>query len=685
MCPWTPSVWFSGIICVLIFAGCIFTGPQPINAQLTAPTLTHPANNQLGYVQNPHFTWSSVSNAVGYDIQVAADSTFTTIVVSDFMEVPRFVPKAPLFQANRFWRVRARDAANNPGPWSATFIYQLRAPTYTQSIPAGATLTDIRSAIATAVANTPALVQFAAGATYYVDPPYPNEKQVILLENAGDLIIDGNNAKFIIQNPNAGLIRMNNCSRITVRKLTLEHNPIPHSIGVVEAVDHSLGRITLRRLPGYPNFNDQHMLDNWTWGSLLDPARRGWLKNGVESIFSFSKSSLTQIGSDQFTVDLLTKGFSSRFALNDQLILFARNNTQSLFSINKGSTDITFDRITNYTAPSGHYSLIDTNHVKILDCHSKIKDTTRWFAGNADGVHCRANPTGPWIEGCSFEGVGDDGIALYNKGLFVLEQDQVNWNKVTVPFNDLMHFQVGDSFRFFNPRDGVMIGDTYQVTTVVTNPQNSANRDITFTPALTSTLTVNQAVNSDQLFNLSRRNNMFVIRNNQFTGIRRFGTVVRSTNGLIKGNTYTGASRSAIALLNEAVLWHNGLYSVNLQILSNQTDFCGFESSAAKHGDIHVIINATQATPTARLHSNIRIENNTIQNYSERGISVENAINYTVKNNIFRATRSDFSLAGPNYGIYINNTTGRTVSGNDFSGDTRPLQEPKVFVTASNN
>ena len=62
--------------------------------------------------------WQAVQGAAGYDLQVAADATFTQRELDLRVDAAgyRLAPSA----AGRYWRVRAVDADGRPGPWSAT-------------------------------------------------------------------------------------------------------------------------------------------------------------------------------------------------------------------------------------------------------------------------------------------------------------------------------------------------------------------------------------------------------------------------------------------------------------------------------------------------------------------------------------------------------------------------------------
>ncbi|MDR0352556.1 MAG: hypothetical protein LBI02_04115, partial [Opitutaceae bacterium] len=225
------------------------------------PSALHPAHNSSGIVQHPSFTWEPEPGAAAYEIEIAADYDYKKVVVPvTRVETPRFVPLKPLYPATRFWRTRALAADGRAGPWSATRVYKLHAPAHTIAIPAGATLEQIRATIDAAPASS--LITFAPNTTYRLKPAEGD--YLIMLEKRDDLILDGNDSLFIIQTPTAGAIRMNECRRVTFRRFRFDYDPLPHSIGAVESVNpapaNEVSTVTLRRLPGYPDFDAPHML-----------------------------------------------------------------------------------------------------------------------------------------------------------------------------------------------------------------------------------------------------------------------------------------------------------------------------------------------------------------------------------------------------------------------------------------
>ena len=85
--------------------------------QLSAPTLITPANNALNVPLNTTFTWSSVTNATAYDIQLSTDSNFLTS--SAFSSATTSLAATNLLNSTvYYWRVRAKQGSTS-GAWSA--------------------------------------------------------------------------------------------------------------------------------------------------------------------------------------------------------------------------------------------------------------------------------------------------------------------------------------------------------------------------------------------------------------------------------------------------------------------------------------------------------------------------------------------------------------------------------------
>ena len=79
---------------------------------LATPTLTNPANAATNLPVQPTMTWSASGCATGYDIQIADDAAFTSLVQSITNNpTTSFTPSTALaFGTTYYWRTRARSA-----------------------------------------------------------------------------------------------------------------------------------------------------------------------------------------------------------------------------------------------------------------------------------------------------------------------------------------------------------------------------------------------------------------------------------------------------------------------------------------------------------------------------------------------------------------------------------------------
>ncbi len=78
----------------------------------------------------PRLSWGRVTGAIGYEVQVSANSTFTgTLVFSAELGANEFdVVTTPLTNGTYFWRVRARRAAGSWGTWSPVDRFVIDVP-----------------------------------------------------------------------------------------------------------------------------------------------------------------------------------------------------------------------------------------------------------------------------------------------------------------------------------------------------------------------------------------------------------------------------------------------------------------------------------------------------------------------------------------------------------------------------
>src|SRR4051794_38918731 len=100
---------FTALVAALL---CVvgLLGASPASAAVpTRPTGLSP--NGASVAENPTLSWTRVTGATSYDMEVSASSAFTTTLYSVSTVNRRATPTAQLPAGEVWWRVRARNAS----------------------------------------------------------------------------------------------------------------------------------------------------------------------------------------------------------------------------------------------------------------------------------------------------------------------------------------------------------------------------------------------------------------------------------------------------------------------------------------------------------------------------------------------------------------------------------------------
>lgn len=144
--------------CILaILSICLIHGSGRATLSLPAPTLISPISGNT--IITPTFKWGGSPSDAKYEVQVAADAAFTTLLWSGETKQQTLTPITSIPNGDLHWRVRAKDSDNNPGAWSSVgdFVKHIPAPT----------LVAPGNGVAVTVITPSFQWQAAQGATYY--------------------------------------------------------------------------------------------------------------------------------------------------------------------------------------------------------------------------------------------------------------------------------------------------------------------------------------------------------------------------------------------------------------------------------------------------------------------------------------------------------------------------------------
>jgi hypothetical protein len=481
--------------------------------------------------------------------------------------------------------------------------------------------------------NQPTKINFPRGATWRVNL---DSDYLWTISNVSELAINGNGSKIEFTKIGMGLLRLFSSSNVLVRGLVIESVPAPYTLAKVLKIE--AGSLVLESSPATLALDHETMLSKWTWGVLLDPNRLGVLKSGVPIVISTVKNSLLRSGGT-LSLSLSSTTQAKYFEVGDRYLQFARTGSSSLMQSSDCSNVTAYD-MTSYSTGAGHYLFLGGSDSRVILCRELIQ-TNAPFGGNADGVHCRSQDVGPWVENCTIEGIGDDGIVIYNKGTFILRK--VSPDAVLVAGGELFNFKEGDEVDFFNPRLGEKLSGAKRVLSI--NKEEGGfklrfSEPVDFVPYDGG---ANGSFSNDQIFNRSKNSPHFMIRGNNLRAIRRFGIIVRAQEGVIENNRVEDASSSGITFRNEPTMWRNGLASSSIIVRSNVLNRCGFDSSGGLSGSLSVLLDKIGYQPAqGGEHRNFLIEGNTILDYDRVGMRLESLDGAIIRNNLLVSTKKNF-------------------------------------------
>ncbi len=540
----------------------------------------------------------------------------------------------------------------------------------------------IRAAMKQATeARVPTEVRFPKG-RYYLDADIETDEyakvinDALAMARAEQVILAGNGSEIIIRTPPTGFLALYACKDVIVRDFVVDWDPPPFAQGFVRAVDRKAGTFDFEVQPGYLSMDhplwqrpNRKGYDSIRWGMLKDPNVPGRMKRDVPNVYFCDE--WEKVGERTFRMKLRRRGQAVHFEIGDRYVHVDRNGGGLILCPN--CERVTFERITNYTSPGLDYGGGGTKEIAVLDCQVVVKPG-RWHTSNADGLHFPIARPGPWIEGCTFEGMADDGANFYSKGAFCTEI--ISETEFVLSAHALM--EVGACVLVFDPKPGQKLG----VANVVAVQRERGTQRVTLDAPIPGVRTGSQKTDP-QFFNVDCAGG-FVFRNNTFRNVRRFGILIDSRDGLIEGNRFEATSSNGVVVHNDPD-WPEGFATGNVIIRGNTFESCNVERIYRSDTSASISIKTNrlgwQPAPYRGI-ADILIEDNTFVNWRNQAISVGCTENAIIRNNRLMAGADAPTGADgrPHVPIRIFNAAQVSVRGNHIE-DGRDLIQGAIEVT----
>jgi len=525
-------------------------------------------------------------------------------------------------------------------------------------------------------------LEFAPGAEYRVEGA-EGEAVLKLGKTKADrtpmnLEVDGRGCKFVVTSWSR-FMQIELAKNVVLRNFGLTYDPKNITQGVVSRIiDESKGiyEITIDEdhpLADSPRYRSAQL--QWLIIMQKQPDGSWGMKPGCPSTITFKwPNSPTHLGGRRFRVRLHTCMDHGRLhgayeddplrkviKVDDPVALLGRTNGRGGFYSTRCHLLVYRDIEINHSPGA-----LFTDQFSERTCYVGI--TARpsgndLFTSTADGIFTTNQRNGPWIEGCYFQGLGDDAVVLKNNvGVYRgASQDRSR------PYRVGAHkawFSVlpGDRLAAFDMTRRMLISE-HEVTAVSsTLPWGDKN------VAFDQPLLVDEEDENVWIYNLSNQCNGFVLRDNTFRDHRRWGVLCSGADGSILSNNFVRSQNSAIYLVNSDNYFSNksGAPARNIDIVGNRFDGCWHAENARPFGVV-----------AARMNGKIEVTRETTKVAADGGDEDWNGIqNIRIEENTFArwkptarvpvASRSGQLAEHPVHAIYLQDVADVRICENVF-------------------
>lgn len=404
-------------------------------------------------------------------------------------------------------------------------------------------------------------VSLTAGAEYHFATQGGDDgKATISIEDAKNLTLNGNGAQIIFDTLFHSGVVVRDSENVNLLNFSIDYNPLPYTQGQIVGIDNEQNTIDIRIDEGWPGLDhEMFSLARSSYG-ITRIFEGGTYKYGPTAIEFLDKEEI----SDSLWRCHLGGGFYSnqieKVHIGDDFVYKA--NTYGCAVGILSSYNVRAEGIVFYSSPGLNFYPFASECVMIRDCHVMLKGYDRFVSTNADGVHARSNRGFLMIEGCSFEGMSDDGINIHSSAMSV--QKVINSHTVIVTKHTFT-VRPGDRLVIMDRVNGRIRAEVY----VIKVEDSDYTQTITFDQDVPGISTGSHFSNADNLYNLNSCGSSFVIRNCHFKSHRCRDILLSTQYGIVENNIFENEDGWGIALFHETEAWGEGPIVRDVKIRNN--------------------------------------------------------------------------------------------------------------------
>jgi len=551
-------------------------------------------------------------------------------------------------------------------------------------VPAGASTESIQGWLERAVnqcshSNTVRL-EFARGANYRVG--VGDGKTVLKIEKTKkgrmpvNLVVDGMGCTFTVTSWSRFLF-ISQARNVLLKNFRLTYDPKNITQGVIsKIVNPSSGIYDVKIDPGYPMPDGPRFTSSdlrWIIVMERQPDGSWGMKPGCPATIGFqSERSPTRSGKRSVHMRLTTCVDHGRLhgsrgndplrrviEVGDHVAILGRTNGRGAFRASECHT-LTYRNIEVNHSPASAFGDSFSERTSYVGVTVRPRGGDL-FTTTADGIFTTNQRNGPWIEGCRFQGIGDDAVVLKNNVGFFKGATQDHERRYRIgALKAWFSVLPGDRLAVYDMSKRTLV--SRHVVTSVSSERPSGDKDVALTPPL------QVATGNDDLwiYNLSNQCNGFVLKGNTFMDHRRWGVLCSGADGSIVSNRFVRSQNAAIYLVNSDNYFDNktGAAPRNIEIVGNRFEDCWHAENAHPFGVVAARMNGRiGVTRREKYDASFGVDWNGITN-----IRIENNrfVNWNTLAQFPTATRSETLTEHPIHGIFLRDVSNVHVVGNEF-------------------
>ncbi|HZE95700.1 MAG TPA: hypothetical protein VE981_01620, partial [Planctomycetota bacterium] len=364
------------------------------------------------------------------------------------------------------------------------------------------------------------------------------------LRGARDLEISARGVELVLVDPAKGGLKFTGCRNIRLTGLGLRHETPPFTQGRIAAIAADERSYDVRLDAGYPELVERPT------GYVFEPRSRQ-IRAGSTDV---TASRVERLGDGLFRLHFPRKSGASMHAVEVGDRMAFRGQVATDLYIG-GSAGITVEDLT--IRNGGGFCI----HEDGGEGGNRYKATVTYgpkpagaeepplLSCNADAFHSSGVRRGPTLDGCLFEGMGDDGVAIHGSYALLVEAREKSWVVTDGVLRE------GDPLRLITPEGG-LAGEARVVSVRGLKDYAPAGKsrfhgfadlsrfrfaEVTTEPGLPAGF-------DWQASNPAAAGSGYVVRHTVIRNHRARGLLLKADDGLVEGNTIDGSTTAGIVL-----------------------------------------------------------------------------------------------------------------------------------------